>query len=388
LTGSKVIAARRLRLGMVGGGRGALIGAVHRMAARLDDRYTLVCGALSSDAERARESGADLLLDPDRIYTTVDDMIAGERTRDDPMDVVAIVTPNHLHYAAARRCLEAGFHVICDKPLTTSVEEAEALCAAAEDTGRLLAVTYNYSGYPLVRSAREMVRAGELGSIHRLQVEYLQDWLLQPLEATGHKQASWRTDPALGGPGGCVADIGSHAFHLAEFISGLRVVRLAAELTTLVPDRRVDDSAQVSVSFDNGARGALWASQVATGHENDLEIRVYGDRASLTWRQESPNQLVLTPFGEPSRTITRSTPAAGSQAAHASRIPPGHPEGFIEAFAQIYRDVAERIVAAANGVPPSPESLLAPDGRDGLRGVRFVHAAVESSRRGMQWMDL
>jgi predicted dehydrogenase len=347
-----------------------------------------VAGVLSSEPERARASGADLLLDPDRAYATLEEMIAGERARDDPVDVVAIVTPNDLHYASARACLDAGFHVICDKPLTTSVSDAEELCAAAARAGRLLAVTYNYSGYPLVRSARAMVQGGELGRIHLVQVEYLQDWLLQPLEATGHKQAAWRTDPARSGPAGCLADIGSHAFHLAEFICGLQVVRLAAELSTLVPGRRVDDNAHVSLRFDNDARGTLWASQVATGHENGLRVRVYGERASLEWRQEVPNQLCLSPFGEPSRTITRGSPAAGPQGAQAPRIPAGHPEGYIEAFAQLYRDIAEQIVAASTGVSPSVDAQLAPGGVEGLRGVRFIQAAVESSRRGMSWVAL
>lgn len=372
---------------MIGGGRDAFIGAVHRMAARLDDRYELVAGALSSDPERARQSGRDLRLDPERSYGSIDALIEGERRRDDGVDVVSIVTPNHLHYAAARACLEAGFHVICDKPMTTTVTEAEALCAAAEAAGRVLAVTYNYSGYPLVRAARELVRQGELGPIHRVQVEYLQDWLLEPLERTGNKQASWRTDPARSGPAGCIGDIGTHAFQLAEFVTGLRVRRLAGAVTSVVPDRPVDDDAQVLLEFDGGARGTLWASQVATGHANGLRLRVYGRRAALEWCQEDPNRLYLRPFGEPARELVRAGPGTASPTAPI-RIPPGHPEGFLEAFAQIYRDVADRIEALEHGTPPPESALLAPDGREGLRGVRFVAAVLASSAGGMRWVEL
>ena len=372
---------------MIGGGRDAFIGAVHRMAARLDDRYELVAGALSSDPERARQSGRDLHLDRERSYGSIDEFIDGERRRDDRVDVVSIVTPNHLHYAAARACLEAGFHVICDKPMTTTVAEAEALCAAAEAAGRVLAVTYNYSGYPLVRAARELVRQDELGPIHRVQVEYLQDWLLEPLERTGNKQASWRTDPARSGSAGCIGDIGTHAFQLAEFVTGLRVRRLAGAVATVVPGRAVDDDAQVLLEFDGGARGTLWASQVATGHANALRLRVYGRRAALEWCQEDPNRVHLTPFGEPARVLVRGGPGSASETAPV-RVPPGHPEGFLEAFAQIYRDVADRIEALEHGTEPPAAARLAPDGREGLRGVRFVDAVLASSAGGMRWIEL
>jgi len=379
---------RRLRLGMIGGGRGAFIGAVHRMAARLDDRYELVAGALSADPDRARASGADLRLDPARTYPDFAALIAGERARPDRVDVVAIVPPNHLHHPAARACLDAGFHVICDKPLTTTVADAEDLCAAAGRNGRILAVTYNYSGYPLVRAARDLIAAGELGRIHRVNVEYLQDWLLNPVEADGNKQAAWRTDPAQSGAAGCLGDIGTHAFHLAEFVTGLTVTRLAGRLDTVVPGRRVDDDAQAALEFDNGARGTLWASQVATGQENGLRLRVYGDRAALEWHQESPNELQLRPFGEPPRIITRGSAAAGERAAAAARIPPGHPEGYLEAFAQLYRDIADRITAHELGHQPPVDSLLAPTGEDGRRGVQFVHAVLQSHRSSSAWLDL
>lgn len=379
---------RRLRLGMIGGGRGSFIGAVHRMAARLDDRYEFLAGALSADPDRARASGADLRLDPARSYPDIDALIAGERARPDPVDVVAIVTPNHLHHRAARACLDAGFHVICDKPLTTTLVDAEDLCTAAERHKRILAVTYNYSGYPLVRAARELVAAGELGRIHRVNVEYLQDWLLKPREADGNKQAVWRTDPARSGAAGCLGDIGTHAFQLAEFVTGLQVTRLAGRLDTIVPGRRVDDDAQAVLEFDNGAGGTLWASQVATGHENGLRLRVYGDRAALEWHQEFPNELHVRPFGEPPRRLTRGSTAAGERAAAATRIPPGHPEGYLEAFAQLYRDIADRITAHDLGRQAPPDALLVPTGKDGLRGIRFVQTVLDSHDSSGAWLDL
>jgi predicted dehydrogenase len=374
---------------MVGGGRGAFIGAVHRMAARLDDRYELVAGALSSDAQRARESGADLLLAPDRCYPSVEDMVAGERSRPDRIDAVAIVTPNHLHYEPARQFLDAGFHVICDKPLTTTIADAEDLLALTERTRRVFAVTYNYSGYPLVRHARELIANGELGALRVVQVEYAQDWLSQPLEGDeGQKQAAWRTDPARSGVAGAVGDIGTHAFHLAEFVTGARVTHLAADLTAQVAGRKLDDNANMLLRLANGARGSLWASQVAVGNENGLRLRVYGEKGGIEWLQEQPNALRLTRFGAPSQIITRGGPGAGPVAAAATRIPSGHPEGYIEAFAQLYRDIADLIAAIDAGAAPNANALLAPTVRDGVRGVRFIHAAVESSRRDAAWVSL
>ena len=378
---------RRLRLGMIGGGRGAFIGAVHRMAARLDDRYELVAGALSSEPQRARDSGADLLLDPDRSYASIDAMVAGEMARADRADVVAIVTPNHLHYAPAKRFLESGFHVICDKPLTTTLADAEDLLATADRTRRVLAVTYNYSGYPLVRQAREMIASGELGELRVVQVEYAQQWLATALESDGDKQASWRTDPGRSGAAGAVGDIGTHAFHLAEFITGAVVKQIAADLSTHVRGRKLDDNAHMLLRFANGARGSLWASQVAVGNENGLRLRVYGDRGGLEWSQESPNHLRYTRHGEPSRLLTRGGAGAGLAASAATRIPSGHPEGYIEAFAQVYRDIADLIAATDNGAPGA-NALLAPTVKDGVRGVRFIHAAVESSRQDAAWVEL
>jgi len=379
---------RRLRLGMVGGGRGAFIGAVHRIAARLDDRYELVAGALSSDPERARASGADLFLAPDRCYTSFAEMAQTEAARDDRIDAVAIVTPNHMHHPAAKAFLEAGIHVICDKPMTTTIEDAEDLAATVERTGLVFALTHNYTGYPMVRQARAMVEAGELGRIRVVQVEYPQDWLTTRLEDSGQKQAAWRTDPAQSGIAGCVGDIGTHAFQLAEFVTGLRCTGLAADLTSFVEGRRLDDNAHMMLRYDNGAKGMLWASQVAPGHENGLRLRVYGDKGGLEWFQEQPNHLRFSPFGEPPRTITRGGPGSNPAAGHATRIPSGHPEGYLEGFAQLYRDTADLIGARLGWGEPEPQARLVPTVQDGVRGVRFIHAAVESSRQGAAWITL
>ena len=381
-------ARRRLRLGMVGGGRGAFIGAVHRIAARLDDRYELVAGALSSDPERARASGEDLFLAPDRCYASFAEMATAEAARGDGIDVVAIVTPNHMHHPAARAFLDAGIHVICDKPLTTTVEDAEDLAAAVQRSGLVFALTHNYTGYPMIRQARAMIEAGELGAIRVVQVEYPQDWLTTPLEQSGQKQAAWRTDPAQSGIAGCVGDIGTHAFQLAEFVTSLRCTQLAAELTTFVPSRRLDDNAHMMLRYDNGARGMLWSSQVAPGHENGLRLRVYGDKGGLEWFQEQPNHLRYSPFGEAPRTITRGGAGSNPAAAHATRIPPGHPEGYLEGFAQLYRDTADLIGARLGWGDPDPQAALVPTVQDGVRGVRFIHAAVESSRHDAAWVEL
>jgi predicted dehydrogenase len=379
---------RRLRLGMIGGGRGAFIGAVHRMAARLDDRYELVAGAFSADPQRSRASAAELLLDPRRGYGSVDDMIKNEAARADRIDVVTVVTPNHLHHAAAKKLLDAGFHVICDKPMTTSVADAEDLVSTAERTKRVLAVTYNYSGYPLIRQAKSMIAAGELGELRLVQVEYAQDWLTTLLEAEGQKQASWRADPQQVGVAAAVGDIGTHAFHLAEFVSGLRVAQLAADLSTHVAGRKLDDNAQMLLRFASGARGSLWASQVAPGNENGLRLRIYGARGGLEWSQEEPNHMRHAPYGQQPRILARGGPGLAPIVAGAARIPAGHPEGYLEGFAQMYRDIADLIAAYDANSSPSAGAQLVPTARDGLRGVRFVHAAVESSRTDAAWVHL
>ncbi|HEX4043655.1 MAG TPA: Gfo/Idh/MocA family oxidoreductase [Xanthobacteraceae bacterium] len=380
--------ARRLRLGFVGGGPGAFIGPVHRMAARLDDRYEIVAGAFSADPERGRTGARDLRIAADRAYDDYNKMAAGEAARPDGIDAVAIVTPNYLHHAVAKAFLAAGIHVICDKPMAVSPAQALDLAATVRDTGLVFGLTHNYTGYPMARQARAMVEAGELGSIRIVQVEYAQDWLATKLEATDQKQAAWRTDPARSGPAGCLADIGTHAYHLARFVTGLDCVEVAAELTGFVPDRRVDDNIQAMLRFTGGARGMVWASQVAPGHANDLRLRVYGEKAGLTWRQEEPDRLWFAPLGEAGRVLRRGGAGAGAAARQASRLPAGHPEGYIEAFAQLYADLAEQITAHRERRAPEPASLLVPGVEAGVDTARFVAAALESSRRNASWIAL
>jgi predicted dehydrogenase len=380
---SKLTHNRRLRLGMVGGGPGAFIGAVHRIAARLDDRYELVAAALSSDAQRSLAAAEELRIP--RAYPGFNEMASAESLRPDGIDVVSIVTPNHLHHAPAKAFLEAGIHVICDKPLTTTLEDALDLAEIVKRTGLVFGLTHNYTGHPMVRQAREMVAAGELGAIRVVQVEYAQDWLATPLEKTGQKQAEWRTDPTRSGPGGSLGDIGTHAYNLACFVTGLACEQVAADVTTFVPGRRVDDNIQVMLRFSKGVKGGLWASQVAPGNENNLRLRVYGEKAGLEWHQEDPNELSFTPLGQPRRAIRRGGAGTGRAAAHATRIPSGHPEGYLEAFAQLYRDLAEQITARQENRPADTDSLLVPSVSDGVEGVRFIKAVLESSRRGSAW---
>ena len=382
-------ANRRLRLGMVGGGPGGFIGAVHRIAARLDDRYELVAAALSSDPARSRAGAQELHIPPDRAYANYTEMAAGEAKRQDRIDAVAIVTPNHLHYPISKAFLEAGFHVICDKPLTTTLQDALDLAQIVRRTGLIFGLTHNYTGYPLVRQARQMVADGQLGKIRVVQVEYAQDWLATPLEQTGQKQAAWRTDPAQSGPAGSLGDIGTHAYNIACFVTGLECSQVAADLTAFVPGRRLDDNVQMLLRFDGGAKGMLWASQVATGNGNNLRLRVYGDKGGLEWRQEEPNSMRFTRLGSAPEIITRLGPGGNSPAAaHASRIPGGHPEGYLEAFAQLYTDLAEQIHARRAGIKPSLMSLLVPNVDDGVEGMRFITATLESSRRNAQWVDI
>jgi predicted dehydrogenase len=385
---SEVKQQRRLRLGMVGGGPGGFIGAVHRIAARLDDRFELVAAALSSDPERGRAAALDLHIAPERAYRSFTEMATAEAARKDRIDAVSIVTPNHLHYVPAKTFLDAGIHVICDKPLTTTLEDALHLAQMVRRTGLLFAVTHNYTGHPMVRQARQMIAEGELGPIRVVQVEYAQDWLATPLEKTGQKQAAWRTDPAQSGPAGSLGDIGTHAYNLACFVTGLNCRELAAELHTFVPGRRLDDHVQIMLRFSQGARGLLWASQVASGNRNNLRLRVYGEKAGLEWRQEDPDCLGFAALGKAPTLIYRSGPGATPVAAHASRVPAGHPEGYLEAFAQLYADMAEQISARLEGRPPAPASLLVPTVDDGVAGMRFISAAIESSRRNAAWTAL
>jgi predicted dehydrogenase len=376
---------RRLRLGMVGGGQGAFIGAVHRIAARLDDRYELVAGCFASTAEKSKASGLEIGVDPTRTYGSFAEMAKAEAERADAIDVVSIVTPNHVHFEVAAAFLEAGFHVICDKPMTTTLQDAAALQALVQRTGKVFVLTHNYTGYPMVRQAREMVEAGVLGKIRVVQAEYAQDWLATKLEDSGLKQAEWRTDPARSGPAGSTGDIGTHAMNLVAFVTGLELDEVAAELTTFVEGRRLNDNCSVLLRFASGARGMLWASQVATGNENALRLRVYGERGGLEWAQEDPNYLWHTPLCEPKRLITRSGSGAGEAASRVTRIPPGHPEGYLEGFATIYTDAAELIWATIEGRKLDPEASLVPNVTDGLKGVKFIEAVVDSSRAGGGW---
>ncbi|MEM7472237.1 MAG: Gfo/Idh/MocA family oxidoreductase [Pseudomonadota bacterium] len=372
----------RIRLGMVGGGNDAFIGGVHRIASRIDDRYELVAGALSSTPEKAKASGEALGLP--RIYDDFKQMAIREARLKNGIEAVAIVTPNHVHYAAAREFLKRDIHVICDKPLTSTLSDAKKLVKAAESSNALFILTHNYTGYPMVRQAREMVADRKIGKVRVVQVEYPQDWLTQ--EET-FKQAEWRTDPARSGAGGSTGDIGTHAHNLARFITGLEVESLAADLSAFVPGRQVDDNGHVMLRFEGGAKGMLWCSQVAPGNENALRIRVYGEKGGLEWAQEDPNYLWYTPFGEPKQLITRNGSGAGGAAARMSRIPPGHPEGYLEAFANIYSEAANAIEAHRAG-SDRPADVVFPNISDGLRGVEFVDACVRSSARNAAWVKL
>ena len=378
----------RIRLGMVGGGQGAFIGAVHRLAARMDDQYEFVAGALSADAKKAKASGAELGLGPDRIYTDFRDMAKAEAKRADGIEAVSIVTPNHVHVPAALAFIEAGIHVICDKPLSLNLKEAKQLeKALAKHPDVIFALTHNYSGYPMIRHAKAMVRAGELGEIRLVQGEYPQDWLTTALEKTGQKQAEWRTDPKRSGAGGCVGDIGTHTYQLMCDVSGLSANELSADLTTFVKGRQLDDNVHVMLRFNNGARGMIWASQVAPGNENGLKIRVYGTKGGLEWTQADPNYLWYTPFGEPKRLITRGGAGSGPAAGRVTRVPPGHPEGYLEGFANVYSEVARAIKAKRAG-KKRDKDVAFPGIADGVAGMAFIEACVKSSEKNGKWTKL
>lgn len=371
-----------IRLGMVGGGKDAFIGGVHRIAARLDGKYELVAGALSSTPERALESGRSLGLAEDRIYSDFKAMSIREARLKNGIEAVAIVTPNHVHFEAAREFLKRGIHVICDKPLTSTLADAKKFVKTAKASDALFVLTHNYTGYPLMRQARQMVAAGELGEIRLVQAEYAQDWMTEPVS---NKQADWRTDPARSGAGGSTGDIGTHAFNLASFVTGLKLESLCADLQSFVPGRAVDDNAHVMMRFQGGARGTLWCSQVAPGNENGLGLRVYGSKGGLEWRQENPNQMWFTPFGECKRLITPGGAGASDASTRLTRIPAGHPEGYLEGFANIYAEAATAILARRNG-HDIPAAVQFPSIEDGLAGVQFVDACVRSSQRNSAWV--
>ena len=379
---------RRLRFAMVGGGRGAFIGVVHRLAMALDGRFELVAGALSSDPERARASGRELGLRDDRNHESWQALLAHELAlpRAERIDAVTIVTPNDVHFEVAKAFADAGIHVVCDKPLVHTSAEADELVRIARARGIVFGVTYNYIGYPMVRQAREMVRAGAIGTIRKVVVEYHQGWLATALEAAGNKQADWRTDPRRSGVAGALGDIGSHAENLVATVTGLRVQSLCADLETFVPGRRLDDDASVLLRFADGARGILLASQVAVGCDNELRLRVFGSTGTLDWRQEEPNMLVHAPLDGARCVLSRGSPGMSEAAQRASRLPAGHPEGFIEAFANVYLGIADAICAAEAGQPRRPREFA--DVEDGARGVRFIQAAVASARSEQKWTSL
>ena len=372
---------RKLRAGIVGGGRGAFIGAVHRIAAEIDGEAELVAGALSSDPATARDSAAAWYLP--RSYDSFADMARGEAARPDRIDFVIVATPNHLHAPVAKAFLAAGIHVICDKPLAFSLEEAEELAGVAERGPALFALTHNYSGYPMVREARERVRAGAIGTLRKVIVEYNQDWLMEPLEKSGHKQAEWRTDPKRAGISCCVGDIGTHAAHLLEFISGRRIEWVCADLTSFVAGRALEDDANMLLRLEGGAKGTLVCSQVACGEENNLSIRLYGSAGGLEWHQQEPNTLIAKlPGGAPWQLLRTGRGGLGAAAATATRTPAGHPEGYFEAFGNVYRSFIGDIRRVATGAAPARDY---PSAEDGVRGLRFIAAAVRSSSRGALW---
>lgn len=380
---------RKLRYGMIGGGRGSFIGSVHRLAAAMDGQADLVAGALSSDPARAKASGADLFLDPDRVYLGYEEMIRTEARRParSRLDFIVITTPNHQHFGPAKLALEAGFNVVCDKPVTLTLAEARALRTLVAKTGKVFAVTHNYTGNAMVKQARELVKEGALGRIRKVVVEYPQGWLSDAIEKSGQKQATWRTDPKRSGLAGCMGDIGTHAENLVRYVTGLKIESLCADLTAFVRGRALDDDGNVLLRFAGGAKGVLHASQISIGEENPLSIRVYGTKSSLEWRQEFPNELVVKYPDKPRQVWKRGNAYLSAGPRRFSRIPPGHPEGFLEAFANIYLEIYRAIAAEVEGRRP-PKDLDFPTVEDGVVGMAFIEAVVRSSKAGARWVKL
>ena len=380
----------KLQMGLVGGGEGAFIGAVHRMAAELDGRCQLACGVFSSDAAKSRQAGPALYgIDLARSYGSVEEMLAAEASRPagDRMDFVVVATPNHTHFPIAKAALEAGFHVMSDKPVTFDLAQAKELAAIVERTGLLFGLTHNYTGYPMVKEARQLVRSGALGTIRRVIVEYIQGWLAEREEAAGNKQAEWRTDPARSGAAGCMGDIGTHGENLVEYVTGLEIESLCADLTTFVPGRQLEDDGNVLLRFAGGARGVLMASQIAVGEENGLKLRIYGEAGGLEWNQMEPNSLLVRWPDRPCETRRTGGPGVGDASAGATRLPAGHPEGFLEAFALLYRNFAAGLEAKQAGREPSAEALDFPTIADGVRGMAFIETVVASAQDGARWVD-
>jgi predicted dehydrogenase len=378
---------KKLKLGMIGGGPGSFIGAIHRIAARMDNYYELIGGAFSSSLEKSLETGEELGLDESRIYPSYQELILQEKKKpaNERIQVIAIVTPNHLHFEPAKMALENGFHVILDKPMTLSLAEAIALKEIQEKTGNLLCLTHTYTGYPMVKEARQQIAAGKLGNIRKIYVEYPQGWLSTPVK---NKQADWRTDPSKSGIAGAMGDIGTHAFNLAEYVSGLSVQKLCADINIVIENRRLDDDGAVLLKFDNGASGVLMATQVAAGEENNIKIRVYGEKGGLEWQQVDANTLTLKWLDEPAQTLRTGGGYLNSFAQHNTRTPSGHPEGYLEAFANIYKNFAEHIIAIQNQAKPKKESLDYPSIQEGVRGMAFIETVIASGKSTQKWLDL
>lgn len=379
---------RKMRMGMVGGGRGAFIGGVHRMAAALDGEIELVCGAFSSDPEKSKLSGQDLFLPEDRVYGSYAEMVKKEKQLPigQRMDFVSIVTPNHMHFGPAKMALQNGFHVVCDKPIAFNLKEAKELAALVKKTGLIFALTHNYTGYPMVKQARMMIANGKIGKIRKVVVEYPQGWLSTKLEDTDQKQASWRTDPKRSGAAGAMGDIGTHAENLAEYVTGLQIKSLCADINAMVKGRLLDDDGNVLLEFDNGARGILYASQISAGEENNLRIRVYGEKAGLEWAQQEPNTLLVKWLDKSMEVIRTGVGKLYPEAQAATRIPAGHPEGYLEAFANIYRNFAICLRAHLEGKKPKPIHMDFPTAEDGVRGMRFIDKVIESGKSKQKWI--
>ncbi len=378
---------KKLKMGMVGGGSGALIGGVHRRAALMDGEIEFAAGALSATREKALASGRAWGLPKDRNYGSWEEMLEGELRlpEDERVDFVSVVTPNHLHFPVACAFVEAGFNVVCDKPMVLDSGQARELVEVVERAGVIFAVTYNYTGYPMVKQARHMIRRGDIGETRKVIVEYNQGWLATKLEESGAKQAEWRTDPERAGIAGAIGDIGSHAENLVSTVTGLEVSEVCADLTAFVPGRRLDDDGNLLIRFEGGAKGVLIASQISTGEENDLRLRVYGTEAGLEWRQEEPNNLIFKPFGAPTQVLKRGNDYLCDDAKRATRLPAGHPEAFIEAFANVYANVAATIRVGREGRETDGSEWAFPDVHDGARGVHFIEKVVESSRSDLKW---
>ena len=381
--------SRKIRMGMVGGGRGAFIGGVHRMAAALDGQIEFVCGAFSADPEKSKLSGQDFFIPSDRVYGSYQEMIEKESQlpEDVRMDFISIVTPNHMHYGPAKMALENGFHVVCDKPVSFNLQEAMELESLVKRTGLMFALTHNYTGYPMVKQARAMIKDGKLGNIRKIVVEYPQGWLATRIEESDQKQAAWRTDPSRSGAAGAMGDIGTHAENLAEYITGLKITEICADLTAFVPGRRLDDDGNILLRFEKGAKGVLNASQISVGEENALNIRVYGEKGGLEWHQMEPNTLKVKWMDQPVQLYRTGVGTLYPEATAHTRIPAGHPEGYLEAFANIYRNFAHCLQSKLEGKQPNPLHLDFPSITDGVRGMRFIEKVVESSASKEKWLS-